>query len=106
MRYPPKKWKSVAILMRDSAYSVLEVLTRGPRGWTELRDYAELTDGGLQKVLKELIKSNVVVEVLIKKESGFKDKKYALNETARKEKIFEKAKELKESLERVGQAGG
>ena len=101
MRYPAKKWKAVAILMRDSTYSVLEALIKGPKRWTELREYADLTDGGLQKVLKELIKSNVVVEVLVKTESGFKDKKYALSETARKEKIFDKAKELKESLERV-----
>ena len=91
--------------MRDSTYAVMEGLVKGPKRWTELREYAELTDGGLQKVLKELLSAKVVIEVLIQNERGFKDEQYALSESARKEKIYEKAKELKESLERVGARG-
>ena len=101
MRYPAKKWKAVAVLMRDSTYSVLENLKDSPKGWTELRDLVNLTDGGLQNVLKELIQRNIVEEKLVRKRTGFKEKKYALTSKAKKEKIFEKARILKESLERV-----
>lgn len=101
MRYPSKKWKVVAVLMRDSTYSVLEALTEGPKTWTNLRNAVGLTDGGVQKVLKELLKMGIVEEVLISTEGGFKEKKYALTSKAKKERIYEKAKELKVSLEKV-----
>lgn len=103
MRYPPKKWKVVAVLMRDSTYSVLETLTESPKTWTELKKAVGLTDGGLQKVLKDLLRMNIVKEVLISTERGFKEKKYALTDKARKERIYEKAKELKSSLEKVAE---
>lgn len=101
MRYPPKEWKLVAILMRDSTYSVLEALTEKSLGWTDLRETTGLTDGGLQKVLRELIRMNVVEEVLVKKDSGFKEKRYLLTSEARRERIYEKAKELRRSLEKL-----
>jgi len=100
MRYAPKQWRAVAILMRDSSYAILEALTETPKTWTELKLSAKLTDGGLQKVLRELIKMNIVEETLVDSE-GFKKKKYALKRTARKEKIYEKAKDLKASLEKL-----
>lgn len=106
MRYPPKKWKLVAVLMRDSTYSVLEALTEEPKTWTELKRAVKLTDGGLQKVLKELLKMNIVEEVLASTEGGFKAKKYALTASARKEKIYEKAKDLRTSLEKVAEKNG
>ncbi|MFH1895164.1 MAG: hypothetical protein ABIJ74_01090 [archaeon] len=101
MRYSPKEWKAVAILMRDSTYAVLEALTESPKTWTELKTAANLTDGGLQKVLKEMINRNLVEEKLISKKTGFKEKKYSLTVKAKKEKIYEKAKQLKQSLERI-----
>jgi predicted transcriptional regulator len=101
MRYAPKEWKGVAILMRDSSYRVMEALISGKDSWSEIRDYAKLTDGGLQKILKELIKTNIVEERLQKTESGIKAKRYYLSKKAEKEKIYEKSKELKESLERL-----
>jgi len=101
MRYTPKEWKAVAILMRDSTYAVLEALTEGPKGWTELRDAARLTDGGLQKVLKEMIARNIVEEKLLSKKTGFKEKKYSLTLKAKKEDIYRKARVLKESLQRL-----
>ena len=101
MRYAPKEWKAVAVLMRDSTYSVLEALTDSPKTWTELRDAAGLTDGGLQKVLKEMIARNLVEEKLLSKKTGFKEKKYSLTSKAKKEKIYQKAKNLKESLEKL-----
>ena len=101
MRYTPKEWKAVAILMRDSTYAVLEALTEGPKGWTELKDAARLTDGGLQKVLKEMIARNIVEEKLLSKKTGFKEKKYSLTLKAKKEDIYRKARVLKESLQRL-----
>lgn len=101
MRYPPKKWKAVAVLMRDSTYSVLETLTENPKTWTELKEAVGLTDGGLQKVLKELLKMNIITEILISTERDFKAKKYALTAAAKKEKIYEKAKGLKTSLDKL-----
>lgn len=101
MRYAPKQWKAVAILMRDSTYSVLEALTKGSKSWTELRDAARLTDGGLQKVLKEMIARRLVEEKLLAKKTGFKEKKYSLTAKAKKEKIYLKARDLKESLEKI-----
>lgn len=101
MRYPPKKWKLVAVLMRDSTYSVLEALTESPKTWTELKKAVKLTDGGLQKVLKEMLKMHIVEEVLISTDRGFKEKKYALTASARREKIYEKARDLRTSLENV-----
>ena len=38
MRYAPKHWGSVAILMRDSTYSVLEAVIEKPKGWKELKE--------------------------------------------------------------------
>lgn len=101
MRYAPKQWGPVAILMRDSTYSVLDALSKKAMGWTELKDATELSHGGLQKVLKEMIKMGLVGEQLVKKSSGFGGKKYSLTPKARKERIYEKAKELKASLERL-----
>lgn len=101
MRYPAKEWRSVAVLMRDSTYAVLEALTERPHSWSELRDRASLTDGGLQKVLKELIEMRIVEETLVSSETGFKTKKYALTKQAKKEKLYEKALSLKESLKKV-----
>lgn len=101
MRYAPKEWKGVAILMRDSSYRVMEALQSNKSSWSEIRDYAELTDGGLQKVLKELIKSNIIEEKLEATATGMKAKRYYLSKKATKEKIYEKAKQLKESLEKV-----
>lgn len=101
MRYAPKKWNAVAVLMRDSTYSVLETLTENPKGWTELKEATGLTDGGLQKVLKEMLKRNLVEEKLISKKTGFKEKKYALTFKAKKERVYKKARDLKESLERI-----
>ena len=101
MRYPAREWKSVAILMRDSTYAVLEALTEGPQSWSELRNRAMLTDGGLQKVLKELIRMRIVEETLVSSQSGFKAKKYTLTPQAKKEKLYEKALNLKESLKKV-----
>lgn len=91
--------------MRDSTYSVLETLVEKPKGWKELKDATGLTDGGLQKVLKELVKSNVVEEVLVENPYGLKQKKYVITSKAKKERIFEKAKELKEALERLSKKG-
>lgn len=102
MRYAPKEWKGVAILMRDSSYKVIEALIAGNSTWTDLKEHADLTDGGLQKVLRELIKNGLVEEGLEKTATGIKAKRYYLSQKAKKEKIYEKAKELKESLERVG----
>jgi DNA-binding HxlR family transcriptional regulator len=101
MRYPAKKWRIVAILMRDSTYSVLEALNEGPKGWTDLREAADLTDGGLQKVLQELIRIRLVEETFVVKPTGFKEKKYTLTGPAKKSQIYEKAKDLKESLEKI-----
>lgn len=101
MRYPAKEWKGVAILMRDSTYAVLEALTERPHSWSELRDRAKLTDGGLQKVLRELIKMQIVEEILISNETGFKNKRYSLTKQAKKEKLYEKVLGLKESLKRL-----
>ncbi len=102
MRYAPKEWKGVAILMRDSSYKVIEALIAGKSTWTDIKGHADLTDGGLQKVLRELIKNGLVEEGLEKTSTGIKAKRYYLSTKAKKEKIYEKAKELKESLERVG----
>ena len=102
MRYAPKNWKTVAILMRDSSYKVIEALLVSSRTWTELKTAASLTDGGLQKVLKELISLGLVEEKLEKTKTGLKAKKYFLSTRAKKEKIYQKAKDLKDSLERVG----
>ncbi|MDD5416466.1 MAG: hypothetical protein PHU12_00655 [Candidatus Aenigmarchaeota archaeon] len=101
MRYAPKEWNAVAVLMRDSTYSVLEALIESPKTWTELKNRAKLTDGGLQKILKEMLKRNLVEELFIKGESEFKIKKYAISKDAKKEKIYEKARELRKSLEKV-----
>ncbi|MBR9682553.1 MAG: hypothetical protein GOV02_02670 [Candidatus Aenigmarchaeota archaeon] len=101
MRYAPKEWKAVAVLMRDSTYSVLEAVEGSPKTWTELKKAANLTDGGLQKVLTEMLKRNLVEDVFVKEKSEFKVKKYAISEHAKKEKIYKKAKELKKSLEKV-----
>ena len=101
MRYAPKKWNLVAILMRDSTYAVIEALMEGDKVWGELKTAADLTDGGLQKVLVELVKMGVVVEKLIENPEGIGKKKYALSPKAKKENIYEKAKDLKESLERI-----
>jgi len=101
MRYAPVEWKGVAILMRDSSYRVMEALKQGKGTWTEIREHAKLTDGGLQKVLKALIQTGIVEEKLEKTETGIKAKRYYLSKKATKEKIYEKAKDLKESLERV-----
>jgi len=102
MRYAPKEWKGVAILMRDSSYRVMEALISGKDSWTEIKEHAGLTDGGLQKVLRELIRTGIIEEGLEKMASGIKAKRYYLSKKAKKEKIYEKARELKESLERVG----
>ncbi len=102
MRYAPKEWKGVAVLMRDSSYKVMEALLAGKASWTDLKGHAGLTDGGLQKVLRELIKTKIVEEGLEETPTGIKAKRYYLSPKAKKEKIYEKAKELKESLERVG----
>lgn len=101
MRYAPKNWKFVAILMRDSSYKVIEALLGGSKSWTELKSAAELTDGGLQKVLKEIIRLRLVEEKLEKTGTGIKAKRYFLSKKAEKEKIYQKAKELKDSLERI-----
>lgn len=101
MRYAPKKWGSVAILMRDSTYAVIEALIEVDRGWNDLKTTTHLSDGGMQKVLGELVKVGVVEETLAENPEGFKKKKYTLTSKARKERIYEKAKELKESLERL-----
>lgn|SRR3989338_1490539 len=100
-RYSPRNWLAVAVLMRESSYLILESLSNGAKTWTELRTAAKLTDGGLQKVLKELLNRNLVEQKLVKKATGFKGSKYSLTPKARKEKIFEKAKGLKDSLERI-----
>ena len=101
MRYPAKKWNQVAILMRDSSYSILEALSTGPKSWKQLKEASTLTDGGLQNVLRELIKHRVVDTILVAKEGGLKDKKYVLTKKAEKERIYEKAKDLKASLDRL-----
>jgi len=101
MRYAPKEWKGVAVLMRDSSYKVMEALLVKKSSWTELKTHAGLTDGGLQKVLRELIKTGIIEEKLAETTTGIKAKRYYLTEKAKKEKIYEKAKELKESLERL-----
>jgi DNA-binding MarR family transcriptional regulator len=101
MRYSPIKWGSIAVLMRNSTYSTLEALVEKPKGWKELKEAAGLTDGGLQKILRELIKMNVIEEILAENPYGLKQKKYAITAKAKKEQVYEKAKELKESLERV-----
>ncbi len=101
MRYAPKEWKSVAILMRDSTYSVLEALESGPKRWTDLKEAAGLTDGGLQKVLREMIVMGLVEEGLSGKGSGFKEKRYRLTDATKREQILDKAKELKISLEKI-----
>lgn len=100
-RYTPKNWLGVAILMRESSYLILEALSNGAKTWTELKTAANLTDGGLQKVLKELLNRNIVEQKLVKKATGFKSTKYSLTAKARNEKIFEKAKALKGSLEKL-----
>lgn len=101
MRYPAKTWNPVAVLMRDSSYSIMDALSTGPKSWKQLKQASSLTDGGLQNVLRELIKNRVIDTILVPKEDGLKDKRYALTKKAEKEKIFEKAKDLKASLERL-----
>jgi len=101
MRYSPTKWGSIAILMRNSTYSILGALIEKPKGWKELKEATGLTDGGLQKILRELIKMNLLEEILAENPYGLKQKKYTITKKAKKEQIYEKAKELKESLERV-----
>ena len=87
--------------MRDSSYKVLEALISEKCTWTAIKDSAKLSDGGLQKVLRDLVKNGIVDEDLKKGESGLKTKIYKISQKAKKERIYEKAKELKESLERV-----
>ncbi len=101
MRYAPKQWKSVAVLMRDSTYGVLEALESGPKRWTDLKEAARLTDGGLQKVLHEMIRIGLVEENLSEKESGFKEKRYRLTQGAKRERVLEKARDLRKSLEKL-----
>ena len=101
-RYAPKEWKSVAIMMRESTYKVLEALSKGARTWTQLKDYSGLTDGGIQKVVKELVNRGIVEEQLFKKkDSNLKEKRYTLSKRAEEEKIYEKAKALRDALERL-----
>ena len=73
----------------------------GPKSWTELKKAAGLTDGGLQKVLKEMIRLKITEEILVKKDTGLKEKKYLITQSAKEERIYEKAKNLKESLDKV-----
>ena len=87
--------------MRDSAYSVLEALTKGPKSWTELKQASKLTDGGLQKVLHELLRFGLVEQKLVKGRGFMQEKRYVLSRSAAKETVYEKARELKESLDRV-----
>lgn len=101
-RYSPVEWKAVAIMMRESTYKVLEAINSGPKTWTELKRYTGLTDGGIQKVVKELVNRSILEEKLFKKEEGgLKEKRYILTARAKKEKLYEKAKDLRESLERL-----
>jgi len=103
MPYAAVRWKVVSVLLRDSSYSIIEALTAGPKKWVELRDAAQLTDGGLQKVLKDLMRFGIVEQKLIGKAGTgkFQEKRYVLSKAAAKEGIFAKAKGLRDSLERV-----
>ncbi|HLC93367.1 MAG TPA: hypothetical protein VJH23_06705 [archaeon] len=102
MRYAPKQWGAVAIVMRDSTFKILEALSQDAKTWTQLKDFSSLTDGGVQKIVKELINRGAIEEKLFKKQgSELKEKRYALTDNAKKEKIFEKAKALKEALNRL-----
>lgn len=100
-RYKPVEWGPIAVLMRESSFRVLEALKSGPKGWTELKTAASLTDGGLQKVLKQLVEMRLVEEKLLAKKTGLKEKKYCLSKKAADERIFEKALSLKNSLLKV-----
>lgn len=105
MRYKPSQWGSVAILMKDSSYKILTALSKKPMRWTELKTEASLTDGGLQKVLKDMINMGLVEESLaVKKDSNFKEKRYMITKVAKKEQIFEKALGLKESLDKLNKS--
>ena len=101
MPYAAVKWKPVAVLMRDSAYAILEALTTGPKSWTELKKAASLTDGGVQKVLQELIRFRVVEQRLVGETTAIQEKKYVLSDVAKKEKVYEKARDLKQSMEKI-----
>ena len=100
-RYKPVEWGPIAVMMRESSFRVLESLQTEPKGWTELKEAASLSDGGLQKCLRQLVHMNLVEERLLSKKTGLKEKKYAVSAKAKKERVFEKAVELRQSLERI-----
>lgn len=100
-RYKPVDWGPIAVLMRESSFKVLEALQDGAKGWTELKMAANLTDGGLQKVLRQLIIMRLIEEKLVNTKTGLKEKKYGVSTKARKERVYQKAFDLKQSLERI-----
>ena len=85
--------------MRDSTYSVLEALSKGPKTWSELVRATKLTEPGLLKVLKEMQAKHIVAEVLGTSPAGARTKKYALSKKAITLRVYATAKLLKKKLE-------
>ena len=101
MRYSPRQWLGVAILMRESSYNILAALSTGPKSWTQLKDAAKLTGPGLQSALRQLLKQKVIEQILIERKDGIKDKKYVLTQKAKDSKLYEKLQEIKNILNQL-----
>jgi len=101
MRYKTKEWREVAVIMRENSYIILEGLSKQDMRWTELKSLANLTDSGLQKILKELTEMNIIEQIAEKTSEGKWEKRYTISKKARKYKIFEKTEELRKDLKRV-----
>lgn len=54
MRHKASSSETISLIMRDSAYSILDAISSEPKSWSELVKITGLTESGLLKLLKEM----------------------------------------------------